>query len=71
SLFDDYTLGASADLGSTRIAGHTLRASANYKTDIHHEIDNDGALRERMQDETWGVAVEDRYQLAQAWTVAA
>lgn len=62
SIYDDYAWGASAELGSTRFDGHTLKAGLQYKRDVHRENDV-GAPVERMEDALLSLGVEDAWQL--------
>jgi iron complex outermembrane receptor protein len=62
SFYDDYSVGASAELGSDRIANHALRAALQYKRDIHREH-NVGNPIQRMEDDILSLGVEDTWTL--------
>lgn len=62
SIYDDYAYGISGELGSTRVAGHNLKAALQYKTDIHREHDI-GFPVERMEDDLLSLGLEDSYAI--------
>ncbi len=62
SIYDDYAYGFSSELGSTRIADHTVKAAFQYKTDIHREHDI-GFPIERMEDDLISLGLEDSYTI--------
>jgi iron complex outermembrane receptor protein len=63
SIYDDYSVGASAELGSDRIANHALRAALQYKRDIHREH-NVGNPEQTMEDDILSLGVEDTWTLS-------
>lgn len=72
SVYDDYAWGARGELGSTRLANHTLKAGLQYKRDVHRENDV-GKPVERMEDALLSLGIEDAWQLspALAWSFGA
>lgn len=72
SPYDDHAYGTSIELGTTQLAGNTLKFAFHYRTDVHREQQisrpGDPALRstepvqEQAQD-TWSVAVENTFHL--------
>jgi iron complex outermembrane recepter protein len=69
SIYDDYTLGGGAELGTRYFSGHDLRASFSYKLDVHRETDNPGFPEEKFKEATLAAAVEDRYALTSDWAL--
>ncbi|MCB1670543.1 MAG: TonB-dependent receptor [Gammaproteobacteria bacterium] len=63
SVYDDYSYGASVELGSTRFENHNLRAALQYKRDVHRENDV-GAPVEKMEDALLSLGLEDTWNLS-------
>lgn len=63
SVYDDYSWGASLELGTLAFDGHDIRAAINLKTDIHREIDDTNAPQERYEDRLLSFGLEDQFQL--------
>lgn len=63
SVYDDYSYGASVELGSTRFENHNLRAALQYKRDVHRENDV-GAPVEKMEDALLSLGLEDTWSLS-------
>jgi len=68
SIYDDYTVGGSVEGGSVVGEKHTLRGAAHYKQDVHREH-NEGGPVSTFSDWTGSLALEDRVQLAPAWSL--
>ncbi|MEW9898410.1 TonB-dependent receptor [Chitinivorax sp. PXF-14] len=70
SYYDDSSNGASAELSSDRLQGHTLKALLYVKRDTHRESDgqNSGAT---FRDDIHSFALEDRYALGEATQLVA
>ncbi|HWK53774.1 MAG TPA: TonB-dependent receptor [Hyphomicrobiales bacterium] len=64
SVYDDYSYGASFELGSNRIDNHALRAGLQYKRDMHREHDL-GMPTEKMEDSVFSLGLEDTWSLTQ------
>jgi len=62
SIYDDYSYGASVELGSNRIADHALRTALQYKRDVHREHDV-GMPVEKMEDAILSLGLEDTWTL--------
>lgn len=71
SNYDDYSWGSSLELGTEALVGHDLRAALSYKDDVHREVDDLDAPRERYEDEWYSAGVEDRYSVKDDWTLLA
>ncbi len=63
SIYHDRTHGASLELESTRLAGHTLRGVAQAKSDTHESTDAASLLRERYKDKLLSLGLEDNIEL--------
>lgn len=70
SAYDDYTWGGSleTELSTWGDAG-TTRAIVHLKQDVHRETDDDDAPRERLEDQTWSIALEHEHRLTGALTL--
>lgn len=70
SRYDDYSYGGSLELeASPGGFPGTIRAVLHFKQDVHREVDDTAEPRERMEDQTWALALEQEYRLDDAWTL--
>lgn len=57
SFYDDYTYGGSVEGGGSISPGHLVKASVQYKRDVHREHDR-GEPEQQMSDDIWSTALE-------------
>ena len=67
SRYDDYSYGARLEYG-LELAGHFIKAVANYKKDVHRAYDisttdNSEELGERFENNTISLGLEDNYKI--------
>jgi len=58
SWYDDYTYGASAEIGTTIIPNNTIKLALHTKTDVHRE-QNEGEPELTFKDRMFSVGLED------------
>lgn len=68
SIYDDHTIGGSAEVGTTPNERHFVKLAAHWKQDLHAEY-APGAPRFEMVDNTASFGVEDVISLSRAWRV--
>lgn len=61
SLYDDHTWGGGAEWGMDIAPGHLLKLAASIKRDFHEEEDDADEPREKFEDETVSLAIEDTW----------
>ena len=64
SYYNDYSYGASAELGYPLFSNNMLRFAAHWKDDVHREHD-EGDPRQRFEDRTLSLAAEDTHRFGQ------
>lgn len=58
SHYDDYTLGASAEAGTSLLPRQQLKLAVHYKDDVHRE-QNDGSPKLHFRDDLFSAGLED------------
>lgn len=70
SIYDDYTLGGSAELSTDMFPENTLRFALHEKYDVHNEH-NVGEINKHFADNTLSLGVEDTYRIMNQLNVVA
>jgi iron complex outermembrane recepter protein len=70
SHYDDYTLGASAEAGTTWLPRQQVKLAVHYKSDVHRE-QNDGSPKLHFQDDLASVGLEDTVTITDRLVVIA
>lgn len=68
SFYNDYTYGGMVELGTGILPGNELKASIQYKEDIHRENNLNEPVR-KFEDNTLNFAVENIYRFARKWMI--
>ena len=63
SVYDDYTYGGNTDFEWRWTDAQVTRAAAHWKQDVHREVDEVDAPRERYEDRSWALALEHEWRL--------
>jgi len=63
SWYDDYTYGASTELGTTLIPENELKLALHFKTDVHREK-NEGQPELTFKDQMFSIGLEDTYTIS-------
>lgn len=59
SNYDDYTYGASIEVGTTLLPKNLVKIAGHYKKDVHREQDDWNLPSERTEEEIFSIGVED------------
>ena len=63
SNYDDYTFGGNADYEWRWNDAHVTRTALHWKQDVHREVDEVDAPRERYEDRSYALAIEHQWRV--------
>lgn len=68
SIYDDYTIGGIVEYGKTFSRRDNIKATVQYKQDVHREH-NEGEAERTMSDKTFTLGVENEFMIVQGLTL--